>query len=104
MALEQLKQEFATLDSAARHLKAELEDKTRVIEETNLMASNTDSAKRAEGERDEIAHQFTQARCEWEKVTFPFFFLTSVIYALVFVLLRGYLVSVPLGPFAAKTV
>ncbi|VDO91063.1 unnamed protein product [Heligmosomoides polygyrus] len=67
VALEQLKQEFATLDSAARHLKAELEDKTRVIEETNLMASNTDSAKRAEGERDEIAHQFTQARCEWEK-------------------------------------
>ncbi|VDO25527.1 unnamed protein product [Haemonchus placei] len=67
-ALDHLKQEFATLDTAARQLKAELEDKTRVIEETKLMTSNTDSVKRAESERDEIAHQFAQARSEWEQV------------------------------------
>ncbi|XGW04028.1 hypothetical protein V3C99_015289 [Haemonchus contortus] len=66
-ALDHLKQEFATLDTAARQLKAELEEKTRVIEETKLMASNADSVKRAESERDEIAHQFAQARSEWEQ-------------------------------------
>ncbi|KAK6054058.1 hypothetical protein COOONC_08438, partial [Cooperia oncophora] len=66
-ALEQLKQEFATLDTAARQLKTELEDKTRIVEETKLMASNVDSVKRAECERDEVAHQFAQARSEWEQ-------------------------------------
>ncbi|KAK5973413.1 putative molybdenum cofactor biosynthesis protein [Trichostrongylus colubriformis] len=67
-ALEHLKQEFATLDTAARQLKAELEDKTRVIDETKLMVSNVDSVKKAECERDEVAHQFAQARSEWEQV------------------------------------
>ncbi|KIH56522.1 putative molybdenum cofactor biosynthesis protein, partial [Ancylostoma duodenale] len=66
-ALEHLKKEFAALDTAAHQLKAELEEKTRVIEETNRMASAVDSGKRAECERDEIAHQFAQARSEWEK-------------------------------------
>ncbi|WKY08780.1 hypothetical protein Q1695_001734 [Nippostrongylus brasiliensis] len=66
-ALDVLKQEFATLDSVARQLKAELMDKTRVIEEGKVMTFNGESVKRAENERDEIAHQFSQARCEWEK-------------------------------------
>ncbi|VDM57682.1 unnamed protein product [Angiostrongylus costaricensis] len=66
-ALESLKLEFATLDSLTRKLKAELEEKTRAVEEAPTIESDPDSWKRVESERDEIAHQFAQARIEWEK-------------------------------------
>uniref|UniRef100_A0A158P7A3 TPR_MLP1_2 domain-containing protein n=1 Tax=Angiostrongylus cantonensis TaxID=6313 RepID=A0A158P7A3_ANGCA len=66
-ALESLKLEFATLDSLARKLKTELEEKTRALEETPAMESDSDSWKRVESERDEIVNQFAQARIEWEK-------------------------------------
>ncbi|KAK6753782.1 hypothetical protein RB195_013020 [Necator americanus] len=66
-ALEHLEKEFAALDTATHQLKAELEEKNRIIEETSRMAPAVDSVKRAECERDEIAHQFAQARTEWEK-------------------------------------
>ncbi|CAJ0592000.1 unnamed protein product [Cylicocyclus nassatus] len=65
-ALEDLKREFAALDMAARQLKAELMEKTHIIEEERMNLA-ADPVKKMESERDEIAHQFSQARSEWEK-------------------------------------
>ncbi|KJH45007.1 hypothetical protein DICVIV_08962, partial [Dictyocaulus viviparus] len=67
VALENLQLEFAKLDSVARKLKSELEEKARTIEEVTKMAADSDSRKKVENERDDVIHQFAQARCEWEK-------------------------------------
>ncbi|KAJ1365366.1 hypothetical protein KIN20_025641 [Parelaphostrongylus tenuis] len=67
-ALENLKLEFTTLDSVARKLKTELEEKTRAIEESKKMESDSEASfKKVESERDEVIQQFAQARIEWEK-------------------------------------